>query len=154
MQWTTFWAVAAGAVIGALGTGIADRLRWRRDVSEQERRALQAAYAEFLNAVKRTGSAISQAAHDETSPQEERARLARLAVEQHGLYESQAHVELCAPAPLFPLINEQVLALLSLRDEVVRGGGPGTPRYEGAWMKIHATGVHIREDMRATLGRP
>jgi hypothetical protein len=78
MQWTTLLAALAGAVAGSLGTGIVDRFRWHRDVSEQERRALQTAYADFLDAVKRTGSALSQAAHDETLPLEDRARQARL----------------------------------------------------------------------------
>jgi hypothetical protein len=153
MQWTTLLAALAGAVAGSLGTGIVDRFRWHRDVSEQERRALQTAYADFLDAVKRTGSALSQAAHDETLPLEDRARQARLAMDQHGLYERQAHVELCAPQSILPLMSELVRALLSLRDEVVRGGTPGAPRYEGGWSKIHRDTVHLREAMRTTLSR-
>ncbi|MEV5878708.1 hypothetical protein AB0L75_31665 [Streptomyces sp. NPDC052101] len=153
MEWTTFLAAAVGATAGSLGTGVAERFRWHRDVSEQERQALQAAYVDFLDAVKRTSSAISQVAHNGTLPLEDRARQARLAVDQHGLYEKQAHVELCAPQSVLPLMNELVRALLFLRDEVGCGGTPGAPKYEGAWMKIHGDTAQLREAMRTTLSR-
>ncbi|MBJ6636936.1 hypothetical protein H4K36_01310 [Streptomyces sp. DHE7-1] len=151
MQWTTFLAAAIGAIAGSLGTGIADRFRWRRDVSERKRQELQAAYANFLDAVKRTGIAISQAAHEETLPLEDRARQARQAMGQHGLYEKQAQAELCAPKTIIPLMNELVRALLSLRDEVIGGRLPGAPAYEGAWRKVHTDTVQVREAMRTTL---
>ncbi|MEV3955410.1 MULTISPECIES: hypothetical protein [Streptomyces] len=153
MQWPTYLAAALGAIAGSLGTGIADRFRWHRDVSERERQERQTAYANFLDAVKRTGIAISQAAHEETLPLEDRARQARQAMGQHGLYETQAQAELCAPKTIIPLMNELVRALLSLRDAVIGGEPPGAPRYEGAWLKVHTDTVQVREAMRTTLSR-
>ncbi|MFF3380787.1 hypothetical protein ACFYXF_48570 [Streptomyces sp. NPDC002680] len=153
MHWTTFLAAAVGAIAGALGTGIADRFRWHRDVSERERQALQDAYAEFLDSAKRTGSAISQVAHDPALSLEDRAKQARLAMDQHGLYEKQAHVELCAPESIFPLLKDLVRDLLSLRDEVSRGGEPSAPNYEDVWLSIHRDSVNLRGAMRTTLAR-
>ncbi|MCX5132200.1 hypothetical protein OOK06_08850 [Streptomyces sp. NBC_00340] len=153
MQWTTFLAAAVGAIAGALGTGIADRFRWHRDVSERERQALQDSYAEFLDSVKRTGSAISQVAHDSAQSSEVRAKQARMAMDQHGLYEKQAHVEICAPESIFPLLKDLVRDLLSLRDDVSRGSGPSDPSYEEVWLSIHRDSVKLREAMRTTLAR-
>ncbi len=153
MQWSTLLAVVIGAIVGGLSTALADHLHWRRGVIERDRENLRTAYVEFLDAAAQTASAISDAAHDLANPLDERAKTARQAVNQLGLYANQFHVELTAPHPILPLADKVVGAVLTLRNAVAEGSLPGSQPYEKAWDKIHETRRVLRNAMRDTISR-
>ncbi|MER6562174.1 hypothetical protein ABT300_31435 [Streptomyces sp. NPDC001027] len=153
MQWSTLLAVVIGTVVGGLSTALADHLHWRRSVVEQDRENLRKVYVEFLDAAAQTASAISDTAHDLGSPVEARAKAARKAVNQLGLYANQFHVELSAPNPVLPLADQVIGAVLTLRNAVEEGSIPGSQPYERAWEKIHEARRVLREAMRDTISR-
>jgi hypothetical protein len=153
MQWATIIATALGAVVGVLSSAASDRLHWRRDVSERDRESLRTAYAEFLDAVTQAGNAISHAAHNHREPLDVRARAARSAPTDIGVYEKQFRVELSAPPDVLPLAGDVVGALLALRDLVARDVRPDTDAYDDGWMQLHTTRAALLNAMRKGLRR-
>ncbi|MBD0741928.1 hypothetical protein [Streptomyces sp. CBMA152] len=81
MEWATVVATAMGALIGMGSTLLAERTRWRRNLGEQERGELRTAYARYLEAATLARDAISLASRSVGLASEERAELARPALQ-------------------------------------------------------------------------
>lgn len=153
MEWAAVTATALGAIVGVLSSSASDRLRWRRDTSEKDRETLRTIYAEFLDAVTQARNTISHAAHDSNDSLEVRARAARGALTEGGVYEKQYRLELSAPPAVLPLAGNVLAALLGLRDVVRHGARPMDAEYNAAWAKLYDARTALLGAMRSSLQR-
>ncbi|MFI9028845.1 hypothetical protein [Streptomyces sp. NPDC053560] len=149
MQWSTMAATALGAILGVVSTLLADRVRWRRELSERDRDALRASFAEYMAALAKARDTFSRA-----EPAQERIGKGHIALGEHGVYAAQHWMELVASQSVVEKAHEATSAVLDFYDVVVTGHDVDSTEYRQAWRAARDARRAVLEAMRAALGRP
>ncbi|MFD9483255.1 hypothetical protein [Streptomyces sp. NPDC059991] len=153
MEWATVVGTAMGAVIGMGSTLLAERVRWRRSLGEQERSELRAAYARYLDAATLARDAVSLASRSLALAPEARAEQARPAIQDNAVYARQYELELVAPAEVVTKARAATRALGDYRDVVMAGATYETAECAEARRAFRAARQDIMDAMRTTLDR-
>ncbi|MGW2846735.1 hypothetical protein [Streptomyces sp. NPDC001274] len=148
MQWSTIAATAVGTVLGVLATLVADRLRWRRDLTERDRETLRTAFTEYLTALSAARDAFTLA-----EPSPERVGNGHAAIGEHGVYTAQHRLELVAERPLVEKAGLATLSVLDFHDVVVAGHPSNSCEYVHAWRTVRQARSTLIEEMREVLKR-
>lgn len=108
MDWLPLASAALGGLIGSGSTLMADRVRWRREVTEraaerqrteqlQQRAARHIVYAEYLTALSRIRNGLREMAHDQFMSLDERTVRLQQVFLDSGAYELRSQMQLIAP---------------------------------------------------------
>ncbi|MGZ9931020.1 hypothetical protein ACXNSR_14120 [Streptomyces sp. NC-S4] len=154
MEWTALVATVVGAAIGVGSTLATDRLRWRRDTGERDRETLRTVSAQFLEALTGARDVISDASSSGHLPGDERSRLARAGILEHGVHAKQYQLELLATAEVARLAREAAHGLLLYRDAVVAGHTREDPECALARRAFRERREALMAAMRSSLARP
>ncbi|MFF4972703.1 hypothetical protein [Streptomyces sp. NPDC001083] len=152
MQWTATISTALGAFIGVASTLAADRVRWRRDVSERDRDGLRGIYAEFLDALNSARAVITEANRASGDDRGERIAAARNAIAGRGVYTKRYQLELTAPEPVVTQTVLTVNRLIAVREAVVNTT-TDSPEYLAAYAEFRQARTTLLRVMRTSLNR-
>ncbi|AOR33603.1 hypothetical protein BFF78_23305 [Streptomyces fodineus] len=155
MDWTTLAGTALGAVVGVGSTLLADRVRWRRETGERDRRERRDLYVTCLTRYRLAYEDMHTAAtrHRE-APAAERAAAVREAFRASGCDEAREVVLIRAPQEMTAVVEDVYASLRELL-EVFASGDPAldTPEFQEHRLR-HAQAVWAaRAAMRAALER-
>ncbi|MEU6775600.1 hypothetical protein [Streptomyces sp. NPDC046759] len=155
MEWTTLAGTGLGAVVGVGSTLLADRVRWRRETGERDRRERRDVYVTCLTKYRLAyeGMYAAASAHRD-GPADHRDAAVREAFRASGCDEVRETVLICAP-PEMSTVAEDVYASLRALLEVFAAGDPAldTPGFQEHRLR-HAQAVWAaRAAMRTALGR-
>ncbi|MET9468355.1 hypothetical protein ABZY44_26925 [Streptomyces sp. NPDC006544] len=153
MEWTSLVATALGAVIGVGSTLTTDRVRWRRDTSARDRETLRTVSAQFLEALTEARDAISDASRSGHLPVDERARLARAGILDHGVHAKQYRLELLVTPEVARLAGEAAYELLLYRDAVAAGHTRDDPECAQVRRAFREARQKLMAALRAALAR-
>lgn len=153
MEWTTLAATGLGALVGVGSTLLADRVRWRRDLSERNRQERKDIYVACLTKYRQAYEDMYAAAN---SPQEGTARDAavREAFRASGSDEVRESALICAPQEMSDAIEAVYTTLRDLMDVLAAGEPPlDSPEFQEHRLR-HAQAVwDARSAMRQDLER-
>lgn len=147
VDWGTLIGTALGAVVGISSTTLAERSRWKRDTSAQERAAKRQLYSEYLAALSRTRNELRALARSPSTPADERGREAGRVFRTGGAYELRHQMAITAPEYVNAL---SVRALHRLRDLLDRLE-VGDVHTEDTWNQGHEAFIEVLDDLRAAM---
>ncbi|MFE7275069.1 hypothetical protein [Streptomyces sp. NPDC057623] len=163
MDWTTLAGTALGALVGVGSTLLADRARWRRDLTDRVRQERRDIYVTVLTKYRLAYEAMHAAAvagRDETdAARSARETAVREAFRASGCDEARETALLCAPQELSDLLEDVYATLRDLQDVFAAGDPPlGSPGLQERRLKhaeaVWAVRAAVRRDLdRAVQGR-
>ncbi|MEU6143037.1 hypothetical protein ABZ848_22045 [Streptomyces sp. NPDC047081] len=153
MDWTTLAGTGLGALIGVGSTLVADRARWRRDLSERNRQERREIYVGCLTRYRLAYEAMHAAAVTHRGRDTLDAAV-REAFRESGCDEVRESALICAPQELSDVL-EDVYATLRELQEVFAAGEPplGSREFEEQRLKHGKAVWAARAAMRADLGQ-
>ncbi|MGW1806670.1 hypothetical protein [Streptomyces sp. NPDC002078] len=155
MEWTALAGTGLGAVVGVGSTLLADRVRWRRETGERDRRERRELYVACLTKYRLAYEAMHTAAGaHRDGPADRRETAVREAFRASGCDEVRENLLICAPKEMTAVV-EDVYASLRKLLEVFAAGDPAldTPEFQEHRLE-HAQAVWAaRAALRAALER-
>ncbi|MGW5429484.1 hypothetical protein ACWET9_20080 [Streptomyces sp. NPDC004059] len=155
MEWTTLAGTGLGAVVGVGSTLLADRVRWRRETGERDRRERRELYVTCLTRYRLAYEAMHTAATaHRDGPADRRDAAVREAFRDSGCDEVRENLLICAPEEMADVVEDVYSSLRELL-EVFAAGDPAlyTPEFQEHRLR-HAQAVWAaRAAMRAALER-
>ncbi|MEU7304543.1 hypothetical protein AB0950_25760 [Streptomyces sp. NPDC007189] len=155
MEWTTLAATGLGAVVGVGSTLLADRVRWRRETGERDRRERRDLYVTCLTRYRLAYEDMHTAAlAHRDGPAGRRDAAVRDAFRGSGCDEVRETVLLCAPEETTAVMEDVYTTLRGLLEVYAAGDpAPDTPEFQEHRLR-HAQAVWTaRAAMRAALER-
>ncbi len=155
MDWTTLAGTGLGAVVGVGATLLADRVRWRRETGERDRRERRDLYVTCLTRYRLAYEDRHTAALAHRDGHAGRPDAAvRDAFRASGCDEVRETVLLCAPQETTAVMEDVYTTLRELLEVFAAGDpAPDTPRFQEHRLR-HAQAVRAARDaMRDALER-
>lgn len=117
MSWISPLSALLGVLLGAGGTALADRRRWRREAVTRLLELRTQLYADYLIAMEETGRDLLRVL--QTTTGEERATAAEVAFAGFNLGGTRQRIHVLAPLDVVLAADEVFRALRRARDYVV-----------------------------------
>lgn len=156
MDWTTLAGTALGALVGVGSTLLADRARWRRDLSDRTRQERKQIYVTVLTKYRLAYEAMHAAAVTGRD-QEDAVREAavREAFRASGCDEARETALICAPQEMSDVLEKVYATLRELQDVFAAGDPPlDSPQVQERRRRhaeaIWAARAAIRRDLERT----
>ncbi|WP_328880836.1 hypothetical protein [Streptomyces sp. NBC_00299] len=155
MDWTPLAGTALGAFVGIGSTLLADRARWRRDLTDRTRQERRQIYVTVLTKYRLAYEAMHAAAvtgRDQADAARETA--VREAFRSSGCDEARETALICAPQEMSDLLETVYATLRDLQDAFAAGDPPlDSPQLQERRLK-HAEAIWAaRAAMRRDLER-
>ncbi|WP_326615572.1 hypothetical protein OHA57_08060 [Streptomyces anulatus] len=163
MDWLPLASAALGGLIGAGSTLTADRIRWRRDITEraaerqraeqaQQRTTRHEIYAEYLTALSRLRNGLRESAHDSTTLPADKAAQIQAVFLESGAYELRFRIQLVAPAAVVQHTEGAYKSLRRLRMAIEDGASFEDIEYLERRDHYHDQLTQLKEALRNDLG--
>ncbi|MFJ8538765.1 hypothetical protein [Streptomyces sp. NPDC093591] len=127
MDWTTLAGTALGALVGVGSTLLADRSRWRRDLSDRTRQERKQIYVTVLTKYRLAYEGMHAAAvtgRDRADGARETAAAVREAFRASGCDEARETALICAPQEMSDVLEKVYATLRDLQDVFAAGDPP------------------------------
>lgn len=141
-----------GAVIGIAATLIADRNRWRREVTRHALEVRREVYTEYVSALKAAGEEIRAVALGDHNSGAARDAAVREAVRSTGVYTASERLWLVGPPQVVERGNEAFHCMRALRDAYARGVAVGSAGDAPLIERRRKAMAQMRRAMREDLG--
>ncbi|MFF9073261.1 hypothetical protein ACF1BP_18480 [Streptomyces sp. NPDC014735] len=163
MDWLPLASAALGGLIGSGSTLMADRVRWRREVTErtaerqraeqtQQRATRHGVYVEYLTALSRIRNGLREMAHDDVaSPDERLVRLQQVFLDS-GAYELRSQIQLVAPELVAEQAEAAYKSLRRLRMAIEDGASFQDIVYLERRDHYHGELATLKQALRRDLG--
>jgi hypothetical protein len=151
MDWSSALSTSIGAVIGIGATLIADRNRWRRDVSSRALEVRREAYTVFMTAMNEAGEAIRAVSLGDHSGDTSLDSVVREAFRSSGAHAALERLRLVAPPVVEAAAYAAFRSMRHLRDHYAAGSEPTEARAHSARMELERNVQTLRELMREDL---
>lgn len=151
MDWSSALSTSIGAAIGIAATLIADRNRWRRDVSSRALEVRREAYTEFMTAMNEAGEAIRAVSLGDHSGDASLDSVVREAFRSSGVHTALERLRLVAPPAVEAAAHAAFRSMRHLRDHYAAGRVPTEDTAHSARMELERNFETVRDLMRKDL---
>ncbi|MFF8934692.1 hypothetical protein ACF08O_08180 [Streptomyces paradoxus] len=151
MDWSSALSTSIGAAIGIVATLIADRNRWRRDLSSRALEVRRETYTEFMTAMNEAGEAIRAVSLGDHSSDTSLDSVVREAFRSSGVHAALERLRLVAPPAVETAAYAAFRSMRHLRDHYAAGSEPTEGRAHSTRMELERNFQTLRELMRKDL---
>ncbi len=151
MDWSSALSTSIGAAIGIVATLIADRNRWRRDVSSRALEVRREAYTAFMTAMNEAGEAIRAVSLGDHLGDASRDSVVREAFRSSGVHAALERLRLVAPPTVEAAAYAAFRSMRHLRDHYAAGREPAEAEAHSVRMELEDNFRTVRDLMRKDL---